>query len=126
MSIARIGAKVLLDGEGIDKLWQDLQINQQYATGGGDAAGIAGHAWDTAVTVVEVVGHMVVGDISTKNISGPINTAQVVGLSASIGLWAFLKIIAIVSLNLGIVNLLPGPANTPLMAGRFCMDWWSG
>jgi regulator of sigma E protease len=51
----------------------------------------------------------VLGEISTKNISGPIKTAEVVGQSASIGLWAFLQIIALVSLNLGIVNLLPIP-----------------
>jgi regulator of sigma E protease len=61
------------------------------------------------VQVKPIAYHMVLGDISTKNISGPINTAQVVGLSASIGLWAFLQIIALVSLNLGIVNLLPIP-----------------
>ncbi len=107
VSIARIGASAKLMAKD-DKLWQDLQINQQY--GPVEALPLALQAtWDTAVTVVEFVGHMVVGDISTKNISGPINTAQVVGLSASIGLWAFLKIIAIVSLNLGIVNLLPVP-----------------
>jgi len=91
-----------------DKLWHDLQINQQY--GPVEALPLALQAtWDTTVTVAEFVCHMVLGDISTKNISGPISTAQVVGLSASIGLWAFLKIIAIVSLNLGIVNLLPVP-----------------
>ena len=107
VSVARIGASAKLMAKD-DKLWQDLQINQQY--GPVEALPLALQAtWDTAVTVVEFVGHMVVGDISTKNISGPINTAQVVGLSASIGLWAFLKIIAIVSLNLGIVNLLPVP-----------------
>ena len=108
ISIARIGASAPPLMAADDKLWQDLRINQQY--GPVEALPLALQAtWDTAVTVVEFVGHMVVGDISTKNISGPINTAQVVGLSASIGLWAFLKIIAIVSLNLGIVNLLPVP-----------------
>jgi len=107
MSIARIGASSAPMAAD-DKLWHDLQINQQY--GPVEALPLALQAtWDTAVTVVEFVYHMVLGDISTKNISGPINTAQVVGLSASIGLWALLKIIAIVSLNLGIVNLLPVP-----------------
>ncbi len=108
-----------------DKLWHDLQINQQY--GPLEALPLALQAtWDTAVTVVEFVCHMVLGDISTKNISGPINTAQVVGLSASIGLWAFLKIIAIVSLNLGIVNLLPVPL---LDGGQILfgvMEWVKG
>ncbi len=103
-------------GAGVDQsriaagaeLWQDLRIKQQF--GPVEALPVAlQQTWDTAVMVVEFVYHMVLGDISTKNISGPINTAQVVGLSASIGLWAFLQIIALVSLNLGIVNLLPIP-----------------
>lgn len=125
ISIARIGASAQAPMAADDKLWQDLQIKQQY--GPVEALPLALQAtWDTAVTVVEFVYHMVLGDISTKNISGPINTAQVVGLSASIGLWAFLKIIAIVSLNLGIVNLLPIPI---LDGGQILyglMEWVKG
>jgi regulator of sigma E protease len=91
-----------------DKMWQDLRIKQQY--GPLAALPVALQlTWDTGVMVVEFVYHMVLGDISAKNISGPINTAQVVGVSASIGLWALLHVVAIVSLNLGIVNLLPVP-----------------
>ncbi len=124
VSIGRIGASSAPMAAD-DKMWHDLQINQQY--GPVEALPLALQAtWDTAVTVVEFVYHMVLGDISTKNISGPINTAQVVGLSASIGLWAFLKIVAIVSLNLGIVNLLP----IPLLDGGQIMyglvEWLKG
>jgi regulator of sigma E protease len=61
------------------------------------------------VLVVEFLYRMVLGEISLKNISGPINTAQVAGISVSIGLSAFLGFLAFVSLNLGIVNLLPVP-----------------
>jgi regulator of sigma E protease len=50
-----------------------------------------------------------VGDISVKNISGPINIAQTAGYSVSIGLSAFIGFIAFVSLSLGIMNLLPVP-----------------
>jgi regulator of sigma E protease len=91
-----------------DKLWQDLRTQQRY----GPVAALPKalqQTWDTTVMVVEFVYHMVLGDISIKNISGPINTAQVAGVSASIGLWAFLRFVAVVSLNLGIVNLLPVP-----------------
>lgn len=90
------------------KMWQDLRTQQRY----GPVAAVPmalRQTWDTTVMVVEFVYHMVLGDISIKNISGPINTAQVAGVSASIGLWAFLHFIAVVSLNLGIVNLLPVP-----------------
>ena len=91
-----------------DKMWQDLRIKQQYGPLEALPAALQ-LTWDTAVMVAEFVYHMVLGDISVRNISGPINTAQVVGASASIGLWDLLRVVAIVSLNLGIVNLLPVP-----------------
>jgi regulator of sigma E protease len=52
---------------------------------------------------------IVTGDVSAKNISGPINIAQYAGVSASIGFAAFLNFLAIVSISLGILNLLPIP-----------------
>jgi regulator of sigma E protease len=106
-----IGVGALVDPSRIAagaELWQDLRIKQQYGPVAALPVALQ-QTWDTTVTVVEFVYHMVLGDISTRNISGPIKTAEVVGLSASIGLWAFLQIIALVSLNLGIVNLLPIP-----------------
>lgn len=90
------------------ELWQDLRTKQQYGPVAALPVALQ-QTRDATVMVVEFVYHMVLGEISTKNISGPIKTAEVVGQSASIGLWAFLQIIALVSLNLGIVNLLPIP-----------------
>jgi len=52
---------------------------------------------------------MVVGRASVENISGPISIAQYAGYSASIGLASFLKFLAIVSVSLGVLNLLPVP-----------------
>jgi outer membrane protein insertion porin family len=52
---------------------------------------------------------MVTGDVSIKNISGPINIAQYAGNSAAAGLNAFLNFLALVSISLGVLNLLPIP-----------------
>lgn len=52
---------------------------------------------------------MVAGQASVKNLSGPISIAQYAGQSASIGLVHFIKFIALVSVSLGILNLLPIP-----------------
>jgi regulator of sigma E protease len=52
---------------------------------------------------------MVLGDVSVKNISGPIQIAQFAGSSASNGLVSFLSFIAIVSVSLFVLNLLPVP-----------------
>jgi regulator of sigma E protease len=49
------------------------------------------------------------GEVSIKNISGPINIAQYAGNSAAAGLNAFLNFLALVSISLGVLNLLPIP-----------------
>ncbi|HZP13519.1 MAG TPA: site-2 protease family protein, partial [Nevskiaceae bacterium] len=52
---------------------------------------------------------MVLGDVSIKNVSGPIQIAQYAGYSASIGLASFLGFLAVISVSLGVLNLLPVP-----------------
>jgi regulator of sigma E protease len=52
---------------------------------------------------------MVIGEISVKNLSGPISIAQTAGRTASFGLTQFLKFLALVSISLGVLNLLPVP-----------------
>ena len=52
---------------------------------------------------------MLVGEASVKNLSGPISIAESAGKSASYGLVYFLKFLAVVSVSLGVLNLLPIP-----------------
>jgi len=68
-----------------------------------------GRTWEMAVLTVRMVSRMVTGDVSVRNISGPISIAQFVGLSATVGAAYFLRVLAIISLSLGILNLLPVP-----------------
>lgn len=65
--------------------------------------------WEMTVLTVRMVSRMVTGEVSTKNISGPISIAQFVGFSATVGVAFFLRVLAIISLSLGILNLLPVP-----------------
>ena len=65
--------------------------------------------WDTMAFTVRMLGRMVTGDVSVKNISGPINIAQFAGDSAERGLNQYLMFLALVSISLGILNLLPVP-----------------
>jgi len=65
--------------------------------------------WSKSVLTVKFLWRMVTGDVSTKNISGPINIAQYAGLSALGGLSYFLGFLALVSISLGVLNLLPIP-----------------
>jgi len=56
-----------------------------------------------------MLGRMVTGDVSIKNISGPINIAQFAGSSAAAGFNSFMRFLALVSISLGVLNLLPVP-----------------
>lgn len=65
--------------------------------------------WDFSVLTLKMMGKIIVGEISIKNLSGPVSIAQYAGYSASAGLARFLDFLAIVSISLGILNLLPIP-----------------
>lgn len=65
--------------------------------------------WTSTVFTVQMLGRMVTGDVSIKNISGPINIAQIAGASAERGWRYFVGILAIISISLGVLNLLPIP-----------------
>ncbi len=65
--------------------------------------------WSSTLFTVRMLGRMVSGDVSIKNISGPISIAQFAGESAQRGVSYFLGFLAIVSISLGVLNLLPVP-----------------
>lgn len=64
---------------------------------------------DMSLLTLRVLGKIITGDASIKNLSGPISIAQYAGYSAAVGFAAFLGFLAIVSVSLGILNLLPVP-----------------
>ncbi|MDH3420945.1 MAG: RIP metalloprotease RseP [Gammaproteobacteria bacterium] len=65
--------------------------------------------WEISALTVRMLARMVVGDVSVRNLSGPINIAAYAGDSAQAGFGAFLSFLAVVSVSLGILNLLPIP-----------------
>jgi regulator of sigma E protease len=65
--------------------------------------------WQMSTMTLKVMGRLVTGDASLKNISGPITIANYAGKSALLGISAFLGFLAIVSVSLGVLNLLPIP-----------------
>ncbi len=69
----------------------------------------ASKTWTSTLFTVQMLSRMVTGDVSIKNISGPINIAQFAGDSAQRGIRSFLGFLAIVSISLGVLNLLPIP-----------------
>ncbi len=65
--------------------------------------------WNMSLFMLKILGRMVTGEASVKNLSGPISIAQTAGKSASIGLVYFIKFLALISISLGVLNLLPIP-----------------
>ena len=65
--------------------------------------------WNNTVLTLTMIGKILVGEVSLKNLSGPINIAIYAGYSASAGLARFMDFLAIVSISLGVLNLLPIP-----------------
>ena len=65
--------------------------------------------WEMSVLTLKVLAKMITGDASVKNLSGPISIAKYAGQSASIGMTQLLTFLAIVSISLGVLNLLPIP-----------------
>jgi regulator of sigma E protease len=65
--------------------------------------------WEMSALTVRLLGHMLVGDVSLRSVSGPIMIADYAGDSAAAGFTTFLGFLALVSISLGIMNLLPVP-----------------
>ena len=68
-----------------------------------------GKTWGMSVLTVRMLWNVATGDVSVKNLSGPINIAEYAGFSARQGILAFLSFLAIVSVSLFVLNLLPIP-----------------
>lgn len=65
--------------------------------------------WETSVMSVRLMGRMLVGQASLRNLSGPLTIADVAGQAARKGLTYYLGLLALVSVSLGVLNLLPLP-----------------
>jgi regulator of sigma E protease len=65
--------------------------------------------WEFSAFSVSMVAHMIMGEVSLKNISGPLSIADIAGDSARLGFPYFIDLLAMLSISLGIINLLPIP-----------------
>jgi len=65
--------------------------------------------WDVSSLTLRMMGRMLIGEASLKNLSGPLTIADYAGQSARLGLGYYLGFLALVSVSLGVLNLLPLP-----------------
>ena len=86
----------------------DVLVTVQYPFGQALSHAMA-KCWDTSVFSLQMLGRMITGEVSWRNLSGPLTIAQVAGETAQIGWLPYLIFIALVSVSLGVINLLPVP-----------------
>ena len=65
--------------------------------------------WEVSGLTLRMMGRMLVGEASIKNLSGPLSVAEYAGKSASLGFTQYLVFLALISVSLGVLNLLPVP-----------------
>ena len=99
-----IGAYQEIPQELKDTLFVDIEYGVLEAI----PAAIA-KTWDMSKLTLRVIWKMVVGEASLSNISGPVTIAKYAGVTAEMGLTTFIGFLAIISVSLGVLNLLPIP-----------------
>ncbi|MBT8433618.1 MAG: RIP metalloprotease RseP [Gammaproteobacteria bacterium] len=91
-----------------ESIRREMMVTERY----GPLAGLAeavDKTWRMTWLTLRVLGKLVIGEASVRNLSGPITIAHYAGISARIGLEPFLGFLAIISISLGVLNLLPVP-----------------
>jgi regulator of sigma E protease len=102
--IGRIGAAPQVDPESMKNLFTIVRYPPVTALGMAVA-----RTWETSAFSLRMLGKMVVGEVSWKNLSGPVTIADYAGQSAQMGIGAYVAFLALISISLGVLNLLPIP-----------------
>lgn len=103
-TIGRIGAAYRMPPEEMERLLVEVSYAPLPALWHA-----ADKTWDTSLFSLKMLGSMLTGAVSWKGVSGPVTIASYAGQSAQVGWKAFLSFLALVSISLGVLNLLPIP-----------------
>nr|AQQ74524.1 hypothetical protein [uncultured bacterium] len=102
--IGRIGAAVDVPAD----FGAELRTVERYSVFGGLSAATE-RTWEMTRLTLEILGNMVTGHVALANLGGPIRIAQYAGSSAGAGVVQYVSFIALISISLGVLNLLPVP-----------------
>jgi regulator of sigma E protease len=102
--IGRIGAAPRVPPSDTDK----ILIRVQHGPLDSLARGAA-KTWDISVFSLKMLGRMLIGEVSWKHLSGPVTIADFAGQSAQMGWISYISFLALISISLGVLNLLPIP-----------------
>jgi len=102
--VGRIGVAPVINQAELD----ELMITISYPSGTAFQKALV-KTWETTVLTLQMLSKMITGDVSWKNVSGPISIADYAGQSAQMGLVSYLAFLALISVSIGVLNLLPIP-----------------
>lgn len=102
--VGRVG----LAPEDVPALREAMFTTVAYAPGRALSKAVA-QTWETSVFTLRMIGRMLIGEVSLKNLSGPITIADVAGQSVQYGMPYYVKFLALISISIGVLNLLPIP-----------------
>jgi regulator of sigma E protease len=102
--VGRLGASVKINKEEMERLLVEVHYSPMQSLQKAIAK-----TWDTAVFSLKMLGNMITGKVSWKGISGPVSIASFAGESANLGIKVFIGFLALVSISIGVLNLLPIP-----------------
>ncbi|HZF23462.1 MAG TPA: RIP metalloprotease RseP [Burkholderiales bacterium] len=103
-TVGRIGAAPHVDEAEMKRLVTEVRYGPAAA-----AVKALERTWEVSLFTLKMLGKMIVGELSLKNLSGPITIADYAGQSAQMGWLAYLSFLALISISLGVLNLLPVP-----------------
>ena len=104
LSFGRIGVSALMDVESL----KQLTVTVRYGPFEAIPRAFA-RTWDTALFSLKMFGKMLLGEVSWRHLSGPVTIADYAGQSAQLGVMAYIGFLALISISLGVLNLLPIP-----------------
>ncbi len=102
--IGRIGAMAYIDKAAFEAMLTEVRYPPLAAL-----SESVNKTWETASVSLKMMGKMIQGQVSLKNLSGPITIADYAGQSAQMGLGAYIGFLALISISLGVLNLMPIP-----------------
>jgi regulator of sigma E protease len=102
--IGRIGAAPLIPPSQTERIF----VQVSYGLGESLSRAVA-KTWDISVFSLKMLGKMLLGEVSWKHLSGPVTIADYAGQSAQMGWIAYATFLALISISLGVLNLLPIP-----------------
>ena len=103
-TLGRIGAAPKLDEVALKRLVTEVRYGPLESV-----ARATQRTWEVSTFTLKMLGKMITGEVSLKNLSGPITIADYAGQSAQLGWLAYVSFLALISISLGVLNLMPVP-----------------